>query len=83
MYIHLECTSYKNADHVNISQPTILFSIPGLTNYHLQHVAGGPVLQGGEGHGDMEKPQNHSRFGANVLKFDTCMHVDIEKPQRF
>ena len=32
-------------------------------------------------HVDMEKPQNHSRFGAKVLKFDTCMHVNIKKPQ--
>ena len=33
-------------------------------------------------HVDMEKPQNHSDFGASVLNLtNTCMYVDIEKPQ--
>ena len=39
------------AGHVDISQPTIISCFPGLANYSNQHVAGGPVLQGGEGHG--------------------------------
>ena len=29
---------------------------------------------------DIEKPQNHLRFGAKVLKFDTYMHVYVQKP---
>ena len=31
-------------------------------------------------HVDIEKPPNHLRFGAKVLKFHRYMHVDMEKP---